>query len=97
MAAARPPSADAQSPPLAGHAADGADLRRLEELLDVLEHLLHARAELARDLAVLLAVRVDDALLDLGRTREIQRRFNVSVSRARAPEKASTLRDRSKR
>ena len=33
----------------------------------------------------------------LGRTREIQRRFNVSVSRARVPEKASTLRDRSER
>ena len=33
----------------------------------------------------------------LGSTREIQRRFNVSVSRARVPEKASTLRDRSKR
>ena len=30
-------------------------------------------------------------------TREIQRRFKVSVSRARVPEKASTLRDRSKR
>ena len=33
----------------------------------------------------------------LGRTREIQRRFNVSVPRARVPEKASTLRDRSER
>ena len=32
-----------------------------------------------------------------GRTRVIQRRFNVSVPRARVPEKASTLRDRSKR
>ena len=34
---------------------------------------------------------------DLGRTREIQRRFNMSVPRARVPEKASTLRDRSER
>jgi hypothetical protein len=33
----------------------------------------------------------------LSRTREIQRRFNVSVPRARVPGKASTLRDRSKR
>jgi hypothetical protein len=33
----------------------------------------------------------------LGGTREIQRRFNLSVPRARAPEKASTLRDRSER
>ena len=33
----------------------------------------------------------------LGRTREIQRRFNVSVPRARVPKKASTLRDRSER
>ena len=32
-----------------------------------------------------------------GRTRVIQRRFNVSVPRARVPEKASTLRDRSER
>ena len=30
-----------------------------------------------------------------GRTREIQRLFNVSVTRARVPGKASTLRDRS--
>ena len=35
--------------------------------------------------------------VDLGRTRVIQRRFNVSVPRARVPEKASTLRDRSER
>jgi hypothetical protein len=35
--------------------------------------------------------------LRLGRTRAIQRRFNVSVPRARVPGKASTLRDRSKR
>ena len=34
---------------------------------------------------------------DLGSKREIQRRFNVSVPRARVPEKASTLRDRSER
>jgi len=34
---------------------------------------------------------------DLGRTREIQRRFNVSVPRARVTENTSTLRDRSKR
>ena len=34
---------------------------------------------------------------DLGRTREIQRRFNVSFPRARVPGKAYTLRDRSKR
>jgi hypothetical protein len=34
---------------------------------------------------------------DLGRKRVIQRRFNVSVPRARVPEKASTLRDRSER
>ena len=34
---------------------------------------------------------------DLGRTREIQRRFNVSVPRARVTEKTSTLRDRSER
>jgi hypothetical protein len=33
----------------------------------------------------------------LGSTRVIQRRFNVSVPRARVPEKASTLRDRSER
>ena len=33
----------------------------------------------------------------LGRTRVIQRRFNVSVPRARVPGKASTLRDRSER
>ena len=33
----------------------------------------------------------------LGGTRVIQRRFNVSVPRARVPEKASTLRDRSER
>ena len=32
---------------------------------------------------------------DLGSTRVIQRRFNVSVPRARVPEKASALRDRS--
>jgi len=32
-----------------------------------------------------------------GRTRVIQRRFNVSVPRARVPGKASTLRDRSER
>jgi hypothetical protein len=35
--------------------------------------------------------------VDLGRKREIQVRFNVSVPRARVPEKASALRDRSKR
>ena len=35
--------------------------------------------------------------LDQGSKRVIQRRFNVSVSRARVPEKASTLRDRSER
>ena len=34
---------------------------------------------------------------DQGRTRVIQRSFNVSVPRARALEKASTLRDRSER
>ena len=34
---------------------------------------------------------------DQGRTRVIQRRFNVSVPRARVLEKASTLRDRSER
>ena len=34
---------------------------------------------------------------DLGSKRVIQRRFNVSVPRARVPEKASTLRDRSER
>ena len=33
----------------------------------------------------------------LGRKRVIQRRFNVSVPRARVPGKASTLRDRSER
>ena len=33
----------------------------------------------------------------LGRTRVIQRRFNVSVPRARVPEKAATRRDRSER
>ena len=33
----------------------------------------------------------------LGSTRVIQRRFNVSVPRARVPPKASTLRDRSER
>ena len=32
-----------------------------------------------------------------GRKRVIQRRFNVSVPRARVPEKSSTLRDRSER
>jgi hypothetical protein len=32
-----------------------------------------------------------------GRTRVIQRRFNVSVPRARVTQKASTLRDRSER
>jgi hypothetical protein len=36
-------------------------------------------------------------LSDLGRTRVIQRRFNVSVPRARVPKKQSTLRERSKR
>jgi hypothetical protein len=41
--------------------------------------------------------RLLDVLSDLGRTRVIQRRFNVSVPRARVPEKASTLRDRSER
>ena len=41
--------------------------------------------------------RADVADLRLGRTREIQRRFNVSVPRARVPEKASALRDRSER
>ena len=39
-------------------------------------------------------VEVDEGL---GSTRAIQRRFNVSVPRARVPEKASTLRDRSER
>ena len=34
---------------------------------------------------------------DRGRKRVIQRRFNVSVPRARVPEKASTLRERSER
>ena len=34
---------------------------------------------------------------NLGRKRVIQRLFNVSVPRARVPEKASTLRDRSER
>jgi hypothetical protein len=34
---------------------------------------------------------------DQGRTRVIQRRFNVSVPRARVPKKASTRRDRSER
>ena len=38
-----------------------------------------------------------DLVVDLGRKRVIQRRFNVSVPRARVPEKASTLRDRSER
>ncbi|KAK7254540.1 hypothetical protein SO694_0001143 [Aureococcus anophagefferens] len=33
----------------------------------------------------------------LGSKRVIQRRFNVSVPRARVPGKASTLRDRSER
>ena len=33
----------------------------------------------------------------LGSTRVVQRRFNVSVPRARVPEKAPTLRDRSER
>ena len=44
--------------------------------------------------AVALGVREP---LGLGSTRVIQRRFNVSVPRARVPGKASTLRDRSKR
>ena len=35
--------------------------------------------------------------VDLGRKREIQDRFNMSVPRARVPEKASMLRDRSER
>jgi len=34
---------------------------------------------------------------DLGSKMVIQRRFNVSVPRARVPEKTSTLRDRSER
>ena len=38
-----------------------------------------------------------DAVERLGSTRVIQRRFNVSVPRARVPEKASTLRGRSER
>ena len=40
---------------------------------------------------------VRDAQRGLGRTRVIQRRIKVSVPRARAPEKASTLRERSER
>ena len=35
--------------------------------------------------------------VDLGRKRVIQRRFNVSVPRARVTRKTSTLRDRSER
>ena len=38
-----------------------------------------------------------EAAEDLGSKRVIQRRFNVSVPRARVPEKASTLRERSER
>ena len=41
--------------------------------------------------------RVAPRVVDLGSTRVIQRRFNVSVPRAIVPEKASTLRDRSER
>ena len=42
-------------------------------------------------------LRVGGALPGLGSKRVIQRRFNMSVPRARVPEKASTLRDRSER
>ena len=42
-------------------------------------------------------VRLERVAEDLGRTREIQRRFNVSVPRARVTENTSTLRDRSER
>ena len=50
--------------------------------LDAAQWTLHAKAN-RRD--------------DRGRTRVIQRRFNVSIPRARVLEKTSTLRDRSER
>ena len=70
----------------AGRAADGQRVRRRDGEHDGVEGLRDARAR--------RPLRRRD---DLGSTRVIQRRFNVSVPRARVPEKASTLRDRSER
>ena len=60
---------------------------------DLLGHLVDDGAELEGRGHLAVERRGDR----LGRTRVIQRRFNVSVPRARVPEKASTLRDRSER
>ena len=91
---------------------DGGRADEVEErVAPPVEERLRARARGVRRLAQGVVGREEPAQLvdpgrdlvrvrdeeDLGRTREIQRRFNVSVPRERVPENTSTLRDRSKR
>ena len=75
--------------PRGGVALDEAEVRRR-----VLEE---RAAELERAAGLEAALLARERRVDLGRKRVIQRRFNVSVPRARVPKKASTLRDRSER
>ena len=75
--------------PRGGVALDEAEVRRR-----VLEE---RAAELERAAGLEAALLARERRVDLGRKRVIQRRFNVRVPRARVPEKASTLRDRSER
>ena len=75
----------------------GGEVRVVERVGEELGLEAEARvAPVARPAAAGDAVE-EVARVDLGSTRVIQRRFNVSVPRARVPEQASTLRDRSER
>jgi hypothetical protein len=89
-----------QMPPLEGprdgpapDAPRAADERHLPRVEHVLVDVHAARVARLRVHVLDDVRRVDD----LGGTREMQRRFDVSVPRARVPEKASTRRDRSER
>ena len=83
---------------------DCALLLQLEEVPDALRQHdalelrgLRLGVVLRRDARRLERVAVDVLPDRLGSKRVIQRRFNVSVPRARVPRKAPTLRDRSER
>jgi hypothetical protein len=69
----------------------------LEQVLEVVADEQHVEQEEDPRVLPREARARDEREERLGRTGVIQRRFNVSVPRARVPGKASTLRDRSER
>jgi len=87
-----------------GHVPDDAGRALVEEDVGLAEEQPQQAVPLAQRLPVLELqdgpperARVAAVRRGLGSTRVIRRRFNVSVPRARVPDKASALRDRSER